>query len=58
MEGLVSDNGKYRNKGVGIMAGDRIAHMAPPAENVPHLMNDLLPYGNSPVERCQLHLYQ
>lgn len=44
MKGLVADNGKYRNKGVGIMAGDRIAHMAPPAENVSHLMNDLFDY--------------
>lgn len=44
MKGLVSDNGKYRKKGVGIIAGDRIAHLAPPAENVPHLMNDLFEY--------------
>lgn len=44
MKGLVLDNGKYRKKGVGIMAGDRIAHIAPPAENVPHLMNDLFDY--------------
>lgn len=44
MEGLVSDNGKYRKKGVGIMAGNRVAHMAPPAENVPYLMNDLFQY--------------
>ena len=44
MKGLVAENGKYRKKGVGIMAGDRIAHMAPPAENVPHLMNDLFSY--------------
>jgi Fic family protein len=40
----VSDNGKYRKTGVGIMAGDRIAHMAPPSENVPHLMNDLFSF--------------
>lgn len=44
MKGLVPDNGKYRKKGVGIMAGDRIAHVAPPAENVPHLMNELFAY--------------
>ena len=44
MKGLVSDNGKYRKKEVGIVAGDRIAHMAPPAEKVPHLMNDLFKY--------------
>jgi Fic family protein len=44
MKGLVTENGKYRKKGVGIMAGDRLAHLAPPAENVPHLMNDLFLY--------------
>lgn len=60
MEGLVSDNGKYRNKGVGIMAGDRIAHLAPPAENVPHLMNDLFEYLKiskeiSLIKSCVFH---
>jgi Fic family protein len=44
MKGLVYDNGKYRKTGVGILAGDRIAHMAPPSENVPHLMNDLFSF--------------
>lgn len=60
MEGLVSDNGKYRNKGVGIMAGDRIAHMAPPAENVSHLMKDLFDYLKkskeiSLIKSCVFH---
>lgn len=44
MKGLVHDNGKYRKTGVGIMAGEKIAHLAPPAENVPHLMNELFAY--------------
>ncbi len=44
MTGLVADSGKFRNKGVGILAGDKLAHMAPPAENVPYLMNDLFNY--------------
>lgn len=44
MTGLVADYGKFRKKGVGIMAGDKLSHMAPPAENVPHLMNDLFSY--------------
>jgi len=44
MKGLVPENGNYRKKGVGIMAGTRLAHVAPPAENVPHLMNDLFLY--------------
>lgn len=60
MKGLVSDNGKYRNKGVGIMAGDRIAHMAPPAENVSHLMKDLFDYLKkskeiSLIKSCVFH---
>lgn len=44
MKGLVTENGKYRKKGVGIMAGTQLAHLASPAENVPHLMNDLFLY--------------
>ena len=60
MKGLVSDNGKYRKRGVGIMAGDRIAHMAPPAANVPHLMNDLFDYLKtskeiSLIKSCVFH---
>jgi Fic family protein len=60
MKGLVPENGKYRKKGVGIMAGDRIAHMAPPAENVPHLMNDLYSYLKvskeiSLIKSCVFH---
>lgn len=50
MKDLVPDNGKYRKKGVGIVAGDQITHMAPPAENVPHLMNDLFAYLKSSKE--------
>jgi Fic family protein len=60
MKGLVADNGKYRNKGVGIMAGDRIAHMAPPADNVSYLMNDLFDYLKkskeiSLIKSCVFH---
>jgi Fic family protein len=44
MKGLVVDCGKFRNKGVGIMAGEKLAHVAPPAENVPYLMNELFNY--------------
>lgn len=44
MKGLIEDNGKYRKKNVGIMAGNEMAHLAPPAKNVSHLMNDLFTY--------------
>jgi Fic family protein len=50
MDGLVPDSGSFRKQGVGIMAGDRMAHMAPPAKNVPHLMNDLFAYLRSSEE--------
>lgn len=44
MEGLVEKPGIFRNKGVGIVKGSKIEHLAPPAENVPHLMNHLFDY--------------
>ena len=44
MDGLIEDAGSYRRQGVGIFQGTKVAHVAPPAENVPHLMNDLFKY--------------
>lgn len=44
MEGLIDNAGKYRMQGVGIFQGSRVAHIAPPAENVTYLMNDLFKY--------------
>lgn len=44
MEGLIDSPGKYRTKGVGIVTGDKITHMAPPADKVPYLMEDLFSY--------------
>jgi Fic family protein len=44
MEGLVENPGKYRSQGVGIVKGSQIAHLAPPADNVPYLMKDLFAY--------------
>lgn len=41
MQDLVERNGKYRNDGVGIFDGERVVHMAPPANRVPKLMGDL-----------------
>lgn len=38
--GLVPENGRFRSRGVGIFDGDRLVHMAPPAEFVPeHIAN-------------------
>ena len=42
MLGLVDDAGAWRRGGVGVMAGDRVIHMAPQADRVPQLMGDLL----------------
>jgi len=44
MDGLIENPGKYRNQGVGIFQGSRVAHIATPAENVTYLMNDLFKY--------------
>lgn len=40
--GLVDDPGVFRRGGVGVMKGDRVVHMAPPADQVPFLVDDLL----------------
>lgn len=41
MSGLIEEAGLYRHGGVGVMAGQQVIHMAPPADRVPQLMNDL-----------------
>lgn len=44
MNGLIESAGFYRKQGVGIVKGTNVEHIAPPYENVPHLMNDLFEY--------------
>lgn len=41
MTGLIDEAGRYRSGGVGVMAGNQVIHMAPPADRVPALMGDL-----------------
>ena len=41
MQDLVERNGKYRTDGVGIFDGEKVVHMAPPANRVSELMGDL-----------------
>jgi Fic family protein len=41
MSGLIDEAGSYRHGGVGVMAGQHVIHMAPPADRVPQLMADL-----------------
>ena len=41
MHDLVKQSGKYRKEGVGIFDGKGLVHVAPPADRVPCLMNEL-----------------
>lgn len=50
MTGLIDSAGQYRKKGVGIVKGANVEHIAPPYENVPYLMNDLFQYLKDPEE--------
>ena len=42
MTGLIDEVGQYRHGGVGVMSGDQVVHMAPPANQVHRLMGELL----------------
>jgi len=60
MKGLVEKAGQFRTKGVGIFKGDQVAHMAPPAWNVNHLMEELFQYlstneDNLIIKSCVFH---
>jgi Fic family protein len=51
MSGLLDQPGQYRRGGVGVMAGQDVVHLAPPAQRVPLLMHDLLCW----LENCGEH---
>lgn len=60
MNGLVENPGKYRTKGVGILKGSKVEHIAPPSENIPYLMKELFSYlkDNSElslIKSCVFH---
>ncbi|MGK0366643.1 MAG: Fic family protein [Saprospiraceae bacterium] len=60
MQNLIPDAGKYRKQAVGVVKGDEIAHIAPPAGNVPYLMKNLFDYlknDEAPVliKSCVFH---
>lgn len=59
MQGLIEKPGKYRTKGVGIVKGSQVAHVAPQAENVQFLMKDLFKYLKSEeitlIKSCVFH---
>jgi Fic family protein len=50
MTGLLDAPGRFRSGGVGVMAGQQVVHMAPPAKRVPLLMHDLLQWIESTRE--------
>jgi Fic family protein len=60
MKGLVPSPGEFRKKQVGIMRGEDITHIAPTADMVPGLMNDLFKYLRSDndleiIKSCVFH---
>ena len=60
MSGLVDKAGSYRKQSVGIVKGEKLAHLAPPFENVPYLMNNLFEYLKSKdeltlIKSCVFH---
>ncbi len=52
MSGLLNAPGHYRRGGVGVMAGDVVIHMAPPASRVPLLMDGLLNWLKTTTEHA------
>ncbi len=59
MRGLVETAGNYRTKGVDVVAGNKVAHLAPPPHNVPALMSNLFDYLKSDeialIKSCVFH---
>ena len=60
MKNLIEDSGTYRKKGVGIVKGAKVEHIAPPYQNVTFLMKDLFEYLKdkseiSLIKSCVFH---
>jgi Fic family protein len=61
MKGLIPDAGKYRQGAVGILKGKNVSHIAPPARQVPALMDKLFDFlkseseGSPLVRACVFH---
>jgi Fic family protein len=60
MQGLCDDAGHWRSSGVGIYRGEQLVHMAPPANQVPRLMEQLLQWladteAHPLIASCALH---
>lgn len=60
MQGLIADAGRYRSGGVGVIDGDTVVHLAPPAGRVPELMGQLFEYltqtpEDTIIKSCVFH---
>jgi len=60
MAGLVDRPGEFRNSSVGVVKGSDVVHLAPPADIVKALLNDLLQYVKSDpdillIKSCVFH---
>ncbi|HPS57998.1 MAG TPA: Fic family protein [Spirochaetota bacterium] len=60
MYALIDRPGHFRSGGVGVFAGDKTVHVAPPAERVKSLMNDLFDWLKKPgdhllIKSCVFH---
>lgn len=51
LNGLVSENGRFRSGGVGVFDGEVLIHMAPPAEFVPEHIQNLFAW----YQKSELH---
>ena len=57
----IEDNGKYRNHAEGVFDGNKVIFVAPPADMVPQLMNDLFYWLNADkdvpmlIKSCVFH---
>ena len=60
MMGLVKEAGMFRRGGLGVFAGDRLVHMAPPASLVPQQIEELLQWVENEavhplIKSCVFH---
>ncbi|NPA37438.1 MAG: Fic family protein [Chlorobi bacterium] len=60
MSGLIGDAGEFRKESVGIVHGQKVAHIAPPAGNIPFLIKDLFDYVKNDedpvlIKSCVFH---
>lgn len=60
MNELAKESGTFRSGGVGIFAGEQLIHMAPPANQVPHLIKELVDWAKKAdvhplIKSCVFH---